>query len=662
MPNPEKIQEIKPQTAFPPKPKPKKKKSKKKLIIFLIIIIISAGLFYYFKFAQVEKIEYQTTKINKGPLAQTVNETGVVKSPRDLSLNFLESGTIQDILILVGDNVKKGQILARLDDENLRIKERELQANLAASRASLAKLKAGADNVEIAVSQASVQQAKSAYAASKIDLVKTQKTVEENISQAQKSLDDLLDDSARTLTAYEQAVKLKEVNFENTKDNYSNIIQNNKNTSLVNLEAKLVLADTALDNIDRIISDTDLEKTFSVQNSRFIIDTQNAHNQALILLNSANRALEKAKNNSDTDNINKALEDGITALNKASSALNYCYNGLENTIPSAQVSQTAIDAYKTTISSQSTTINTAILALENAKQDLADSILNYNIKTREAEQNLYTAQTNLSDAKISAQNTLVSAKLAGDQQIHTAQAKVSSTFEALKVAEANLSKVKAPANIYDVDLANSQVKQAEAGLALLQNQIEDTNLRAPIDGIITKVNFKEGEQIGPSNTIITLLGTANFEVEVLISETDIAKINKNDKAEITLDALGEAVKFQGIVASIEPAETIISDVIYYKTKINFLDKNKLKKIKHGMTANITITTEKKENVLSALSRAIVEKNGADQDGRKKYLRILKGEEVIEIPIETGLRGDGGYIEILAGDIRENDEVVLYIKN
>ena len=145
-------------------------------------------------------------------------------------------------------------------------------------------------------------------------------------------------------------------------------------------------------------------------------------------------------------------------------------------------------------------------------------------------------------------------------------------------------------------------------------------------------------------------------VQFLNAEQDISKISVDDKVEITLDAFSDDVKFYGKVFSIEPAETVIQDVIYYNVTISceFSDEY-FDKVKPGMTANVIITTVERDNVLTAPTRAIVNKNGEG-----KVLRILKNGIMQEIPIEVGIRGDEGVIEVLSG-VEDGTEVVVYIK-
>jgi len=346
----------------------------------------------------------------------------------------------------------------------------------------------------------------------------------------------------------------------------------------------------------------------------------------------------------------------LISLNKVFESLDYCYGALENSLTSSDFSQSELDTYKTSISAQSTLISSAILAVQTAEHNWEDAVLAYDTNVSNAEDALIKAQVDLADAKQTAKDNLASTLLSSDQQLSTAQAKVGANLEAWQVAKAQLTEIKSPARTQDVALTRAQVKQAEAALNLVKQQIEDSIIRAPIDCTVIKIEYEIGEQVIATKPAISVLGENNFEIEVDISEADIAKIKFGNSVEITLDAFGEDLKFIGQVYFIEPAETVIQDVIYYKVKMKFDDtEEKIVNIKSGMTANAIITTAKKDNVLIAPSRAIVQKNG---DG--KYIRVLAGRKLVEVPVTIGLRGDGGMIEILSG-VKEGDEAITFIK-
>lgn len=614
------------------------KLNKKKIALMLTAIIVIGGA-GYFIFGRKEKTEYVTAKVERGKITQTVSETGTVKASSKIDLNFLANGKIAEILVKEGDKVKEGDALAKLDYGGLIIKEREAQANLD-------KLLGGAAPVDIAVAQAGVEQAKSAYASALDSLEKTKKTTEENIRQAQKTLNDLTAKTANDVTTYEQAVAVAQTSLENTKNTYQKSIDNSRASLLTAIESKSAVANTALDNINTVVTDKDAESTLSVKNISYLAYTKDSRAEASVLLATANAGLALAKIDSAGAKLDKATGDALAALNKTLSSLNYCYKALENSISSSAFSQTELDTYKININTQIININTAISAVETVKQNLDSAVLAYNTNVAGSEKNLAQAQTNLDNAVITARNGLATAQTSGAEQIAKAQAGTSSAYEAWKVAEAQLNKIKAPARAEDV-------VAAQAALDSIKKQIEDSIIKTPADGTITKINYEIGEQPASGSAFISMLGDNHFGIEVLVSEADIAKVKKGDKAEITLDAFGPEEKFSGQIFFIEPAETVVQDVIYYKIEVGFDAGDS--GVKSGMTANVNVITAEKNNVLIMPARAIVEKEGG------KYVRILSNKKISESAVEIGLRGDGGMVEVLSG-VNKGDEAVTFIKN
>jgi len=163
---------------------------------------------------------------------------------------------------------------------------------------------------------------------------------------------------------------------------------------------------------------------------------------------------------------------------------------------------------------------------------------------------------------------------------------------------------------------------------------------------------KQGEQTSLSLPVIRMVGLLNYEIEADVPESDIAKVETNQNVEITLDAFGEDQIFEGKVTFVEPAETVIQDVVYYKVRVEF-DKYD-ERIKPGMTANLIIETNHKDDVLLVPLRAVKASNG------RRFVEVLDSMGVSqEKDVKLGLRGDNGY-EILSG-LQEGEEVIVYVK-
>ncbi|MEA2065406.1 MAG: efflux RND transporter periplasmic adaptor subunit [Patescibacteria group bacterium] len=632
------------------------KKNVKRIIIILLVFLIGGGAAAYFLVGEKNDEEYVTEKVKRGTIVQTVNETGAVKAAKEIDLNFLNSGRIAKILVKIGDDIEKDKILAELDYSDLNIKKREATANLNVARANLNKLIAGAPKTEIAVSQANVNQAKTAYETSLLDLKKIEAVADENIRQAQKSFDDLKFKTDSDITTYEQAITTAQVNLDNTKNTYQRKVDNYIENALIAVDDKLSAANTALDKINQILTDEDIKSVFSAKKTEYKTETTDNYNNAKNSLTSVSDNLSYAKSDKNGENASELLNNTLIILDKIFIALNSCFSALENTVAYSSFTQTDLDTYKTSINSQIILAAAAISSIQTSHQNLSDAILDYQINVSNAEEALTKAIVSFSNAILTAENSLSSAKILGEQQITAAQSKISAALKNLEIAESQLKKIKASARSEDIALSRAKVDQAQAAIDSISSQINNSIIKAPISGKIIKIEYEIGEQPG-SKPVVSLLGKNDFEIEVLISETDITKIDKEDPVKITLDAFGEYESFSGEINFIEPAETVIQDVIYYKTIVKFNPVSR--EVKSGMTANVDILTEKKEGVLIIPARAITEMDFDFQGTEGRYVKVLKNNQVEKRTVSSGLRGDGNAIEIISG-LKEGEEVVTFI--
>jgi len=632
------------------------KKVKKRIIIIVILLALIGLAATYYVSANKKNITYTTTKVQRGNIIQTVSETGTIKADNEVNLSFANSGKINSINVKVGDKISSGQVLAELDYAALNIKKQEAAAGLAVVQGNLSKLISGATTQDIAIAQANVSQAQKNYNAAISSLDKIKKTVNENISQAQRALNDLQSSASTDVTPAEQAIMTAQINLTNTKAIYQKDIDNSIKNALVVLSDKINVVNNSLDVLNRTINDEDGKDLISVKNTTFITQTRLEYNNAINYLNIAKASLAKASADKSNGNVQGAVDDVWNLVNEANKALKSCYSALENSIISASFSQSDLDTLKASINKEQGLISAAVSVVQQTMQDLDSVILNYNTKVSSADDALGQAKTNYNDAVSKAKNALTTAKVSGDQQINAAQSSVDSAREGQAVVQAQLAKVLAPANSYDVALLQSQIKQAEANLNAVVKQIDDNKIKSPIDAVVTRIDYKVGEQATPGKTAIAILGENNFKIEVLISEADISKIKINQNVAITLDSYGENVKFNGVINFIEPAETVIQEVIYYKIVILFTDKNISYTIKSGMTANVVITAENKENILIIPNRAII-----DKENGGKFVRILlDNQQVAEKDLTLGIRGDDGVVEVLSG-VNEGENVITKIE-
>src|SRR3989344_4891447 len=196
----------------------------------------------------------------------------------------------------------------------------------------------------------------------------------------------------------------------------------------------------------------------------------------------------------------------------------------------------------------------------------------------------------------------------------TARTNINASISAVTSAQSDLDASKknlvlkaAGSTPQDISAQEAQVKSAAADVAAAQAQLSKTFISAPFGGIITVVGAKAGKIVSPNTPEISMISAGAFEIESYAPEVNIALIHVGDKAAITLDAYGENVPFEARVISIDPASTVRDGVSTYRIRLQFTNQDP--RIKSGMTANITVTTLKKDDTLPVPQGAVIERDG-----------------------------------------------------
>jgi RND family efflux transporter MFP subunit len=218
-----------------------------------------------------------------------------------------------------------------------------------------------------------------------------------------------------------------------------------------------------------------------------------------------------------------------------------------------------------------------------------------------------------------------------------------------KKAELNLKL--AAARSVDLDMGQAEVLSAEGSLQSAQALFEDTIIRAPSSGTITKVDIKYGELASASAPVITIEDVDNLYLEANVGEGSVTTIALGQSVDVSYDALPNQ-SFSASISSIDPSATVDGTVINYKIKALISD---IANIRPGMTANMSIVTAEIPDVLVLPKRSVSDSpegqfvNLIIREKRGKY----KTQKTI---VTTGTRGDGDIIEIKSG-LKEGDKVL-----
>ncbi|MGQ9617332.1 MAG: efflux RND transporter periplasmic adaptor subunit [Candidatus Aminicenantia bacterium] len=199
----------------------------------------------------------------------------------------------------------------------------------------------------------------------------------------------------------------------------------------------------------------------------------------------------------------------------------------------------------------------------------------------EAEANLYKANVTLKEA---------------ERNYNRAKELYSQGF----ISEAELNQAEA-----NYESAKATVRQMQATLERAKTNLQYTTITAPIDGIVISRNVDVGQTVAASLQAPTLFTIAQdlrqMKLEASIDEADIGKIKENQIATFTVDAFPEE-RFVGRVSQIRLEPTTVQNVVTYTVIINV--PNSELKLRPGMTANVSILIDRRNNVLRIPASAL----------------------------------------------------------
>ncbi len=287
--------------------------------------------------------------------------------------------------------------------------------------------------------------------------------------------------------------------------------------------------------------------------------------------------------------------------------------------------------------------------IDNALSKAGDSLKNISnslkIIRETCEQGIYYTKVSSTDkTSIDNQRSYIITALTN---INNSQQTISSDKIALQKSEDDLVLKTAKPRQEDIAYYQAKVGEAQSQVSLLQTQINDAFLKSPIKGTVTKVDKKIGETIQSTELPFSVISLDPFQVKIDIYEEDIVKIKIGNFVDIKIAAFPNET-LTGKVVSIDPAEKLIDEVVYYEVTVAF---DQLKDgIKPGMTADVVIKTANKENAL------IVPKEAVRENGKTTVL-VYKNSKTEEREVQIGLEGSDNRVEVVSG-LSEGEEVAI----
>lgn len=218
-------------------------------------------------------------------------------------------------------------------------------------------------------------------------------------------------------------------------------------------------------------------------------------------------------------------------------------------------------------------------------------------------------------------------------------------------------------DLAQINAAKAQISQYQATLKTALTNLGYTKIIAPVDGTVISREIDLGSPVAASFQAPELFTIAQdltkMQIEVSVSEADIGRVEEGQDVTYTLDGYPDSI-FTGKVTQVRLSPTTESNVVTYTVIVDV--NNEDLKLKPGMTANVSIITDKSENVLCVPNMAL--KFTPDINGPKyknQGIWILEKGKPKRVEIETGAYNDSS-TEIISDKIQEGTDVIISIKS
>ena len=170
-----------------------------------------------------------------------------------------------------------------------------------------------------------------------------------------------------------------------------------------------------------------------------------------------------------------------------------------------------------------------------------------------------------------------------------AKSRLTESESMLKLAQGNLTRI--DASKQDVEVASAQINSVNASLNQASIQLAYTQLKSPMDGIITSRNIEPGETVNSGREVITISDLSRVDLKIFVDETEIGKVKPGQKVDVKVDTF-PGTTYTGVVSFISPEGEFTPKIIQTKkerVKLVYLVKVSIEnpkfELKSGMPAD-----------------------------------------------------------------------------
>lgn len=603
----------------------KKRPVLKAVLAGIVALIIVGGLFLYFsnkKDDQNEQVFYQQYTVSKGDISVGIDEKGYAEL-EDEEITFPVEATVSEIYVVSGQNVSAGDMLLKLNPD-------DISSSIDSYKTKLA-------DAELQLRQAELD-----YTNGELSARQQLETTQANSSIADDSMQNTLDEYENN---YNKAVSALEEAKENT-DTYDSLSE----TFLDDYDKKTEYI-TNIEYYTQLLEDYNSEKTTLNTDYTSYLASETKYNEAIAKKEDYNddiddliQSIGTASSTSDVmsqisaiykkiddlnDEINETSEDAIVLLGRTKVSLDDINDKIDTT-------QTTLDNLQDEYDDFNEYYND-LYGNNDDLQDITDQLSKYQQDVIDYEIALKKAELDNETKSLSTKQQAESTDLAKSQAESVYNLAIMQLQSKLNTAQEN----------YD---------DAEADLKSLTDLVDNSGIiYSEVDGRVSSVNVVADQYLSIANnssttqTIMSISKQNEVYIPVSVSEEDILDIEIGQQVEIEFTAYND-LKFDGEVESIVTTSSKMgASAVSYTVNIKLTGED-IPQIYSGMSAEINIIRKKVSNILYVKNNAITFENGSsyvnvkDSSGNPSKTKVVTGFS------------DGQYTEIVSG--LDEDDILL----
>ncbi len=635
-------------------------RQKKRWALWVLIVVIGIGYGVWTKrFTQEESADFFSTEyeVQTGEISTNLSLAGTTKFANAQKLTFVQQGKVTSVKVKVGDQVKKGQVLASISTDkldttlernkrDLNAKKRAYEKKLKDADSGLDLLKAQAEYDQKLLEQTLLPQKQTSETETAQIAVENAK---QNLKDQEKALKDLQDDYAimygtwkntqnsdlglsktaiernQKFEAYVREFKIQALSLQSILDGYDRVMQETK--KFLNPED---YTHVYIGADDQILRGKSVSQFYELQKQVNVLEDLYAQYSKIPVASlTEGKILEGYQ-------VFKTIWDQLSQWG----TLNY--NMVMKSVPSGKVDKTAIAGYAKTLG---TDIESEGYALKNKYMTTVAKLKeDMNSDSGSDQESMQTkinkAKIALQDSKLKLQNAqeeLMSlktkqqiAKLTAESDLKTAKNKLDDLMDKVEISE-------------ELQAAKDALESAQEEIKTTLKQYEDYQIIANFDGLVTKVEMQVWDSISSSNNSSSTekyiyVETPNLlQVTLDVDQIDIVKISVWMPVQVVLDALSDQT-FTGVISEIDT----MSESSSYKASVVFQKHSDDQKVLGGMSASVKVTLEQATDMIIVPSPAI-----ADNVNGEKIVRLKKWDQRVDQVVEIGISDDAN-TQILSG--------------